>query len=79
MPKTYLFLTSSRQQLMANLFSRGAPEFFPSFAAILLVVWSANDDCSAGSKANLTNDDPYRRGSATIIMLYLGQTEQGAH
>ena len=42
---------------MANLFSSGAPQFFPSSAAILLVVWFANDDCSASSKVDLLNDD----------------------
>ena len=46
---------------MANLFSSGAPQFFPSSAVILLVVWSANGDYSA---VNLLNDDPYRCYSA---------------
>ena len=63
---------------MANLFSNGAPQFFPSSAAILLVVWSANGDCSASSKVNLLNDDPYRCDYETI-MLSFGQIEQGVH
>ena len=64
---------------MANLFSSGAPQFFPSSAAILLVVWSANGDCSASSKVNLLNDDTYGCDSATIIMSSFGQIEQGVH
>ena len=48
---------------MADLFSSRAPQFFPSSAAILLVVWSANGDCSApqaSSVVNLLNDHTYR-------------------
>ena len=71
----YSFLTSLRLQLMANLFSSRAPQFFSSSAAILLVVWSAN----GSSKVNLLNDDTYRCDSATIIMSSFGQIEQGAH
>ena len=64
---------------MANLFSSGALQFFPSSAVILLVVWCANNDCSDSSKVNLLNDDTYRCDSATIIMSSLGQLEQGTH
>ena len=65
---------------MENLFSIGVPQFFPSSAAILLVVWSADDICSASSKVNLLNNDTYRCDSATIIiMLSFGQIEHGAH
>ena len=62
---------------MENLFSSGAPQFFPSSAVILLVVWSANGDCqcSASSKVNLLDDDTYRCDSATIIM----DNRAGAH
>ena len=42
---------------MANLFSSGAPQFFPSSAVILFGVRSANGDCSVSSKVNLVNDD----------------------
>ena len=46
--------------------------FFPSSAAILLVVWSANGDCSVlprpVPKVNLLNDDTYRWDSATVIV-----------
>ena len=75
---TYSFLTSSRWQLMANIFSSGAPQFFPSSAVILLVVWFANGDCGASSKVNLLNDDTYRCDYVTIIMSSFGQIEQGA-
>ena len=61
---------------MENLFSSGAPQFFPSSEAILLVVWSANSDYSASSKVILLNDDTYRCDSATIIMSSFGQMEQ---
>ena len=64
---------------MANLFSNGAPQFFPTSAAILLLVWSANGDFTASSKVNLLNDDTYRCDSATIIMSSFGEREQGAH
>ena len=60
---------------MANLFSSGALQFFPSSAVLLLVVWCANSDCSAGSKDNLLNDDTYRCDSATIIMSSFGNKE----
>ena len=39
---------------MANLFSSRAPQFFPSSAVILLVVWSANGSCSAGINYSIT-------------------------
>ena len=52
---------------MANFFSSGAAQFFPSSAAILFVVWSANSNYSASSRVNLLNDDAYRLDSATII------------
>ena len=66
---------------MANLFSSRAPQLFPSSAVILLVVWSADGDCSVGasSKVNLLNDDIYRCDSATIIMSSFEQIEQGVH
>ena len=64
---------------MANLFSYGALQFFPSSAVILIVFWCANGDCNDSSKVNLLNDDTYRCDSATIIMSYFGQLEQGAH
>ena len=64
---------------MANLFSSGALQFFPSSAVIHHVVWCANGDCSAGSKDNLLNDDTYRCDSATIIMPSFRQLEQGVH
>ena len=60
--------------LMANLFSSGAPHihFFPSSAMILLVVWSANGNCSAlifeaSSKVNILNDDTYRWDCAAVF------------
>ena len=80
MRKTYLFLFDIIViATMANLLSSEAPQFFPSYAAILLVVWSANGGCSASSKVNLLNGDTYRCDSATIIMSSFGQIEQGAH
>ena len=63
---------------MANLFSSGAPRFFPSSAAILLAVRSANGDLTASSKVNLLNDDTYQCDSATIIMSSFGEIEQDA-
>ena len=39
----------------------------------------ANGDCSASSKVNLLNDNPYQCDSATIVMSSFGQIEQGAH
>ena len=60
---------------MANLFSSGALQFFPSSAVILLVVWCANGDCSAGSKINLLNDNTYRCDSVTNIMSSFGNKE----
>ena len=69
MPKTYLFLSDIIA--IANngklLLKRRAPQFFPSSAAILFVVLSANGDYSASSRVNLLNDDAYRLDSATII------------
>ena len=58
MEKTYLFLFDIVATLtnIKPLLKR-APQFFPSSAAILLVVWSANGDCSASSEVNLLNDD----------------------
>ena len=57
---------TNQQQLMANLFSSRAPQFFTSSAVILLVVWSADGDCSVGasSKVNLLNDDIHRCDSS---------------
>ena len=60
---------------MANLFSSGALQFFPSSAVILLVVWCANSNCSAGSKDNLLNDNTYRCDSVIIIMSSFGNKE----
>ena len=64
---------------MANPFSSGALQFFPSFAVILLVVWCGNSDCSDSSKVYLLNDDTYQCDYVTIIMSSFGQLEQGAH
>ena len=80
MPKTYLFLFDIVAiQLMKKLFSNRAPQFLPSSAAIVLVAWSANGDCSASSKVNLLNDATYRCDSVIIIMSSFGQIEQGVH
>ena len=83
MAKTYLFLFDI-VAIATNCkpFSSGAPQFFLSSAAIMLVVWSANGDCSAlqaSSKVNLLNDDTYQCNSVTIIMPSFKQIEQGAH
>ena len=65
----YSFLTSSRKQIMGNRFSSGAPQFFPSSAAICLLsgLPTATVVCSSG-QVNLINVDTYRCDSATIIM-----------
>ena len=60
---------------MANLFSSGALQFFPSSTVILFVVWCANGDCSDSSKVNLLNDNTYRCDSVTIIMSSFGNKE----
>ena len=79
-PKTYLLFfdivaiaTNSKSLL------KQSSTILPSSAVILLVVWSANDDCSASSKVNLLNDNTYRCDSATIIISSFRQIEQGAH
>ena len=75
MPKTYLFLFDIVTiATNGNLFSSGAPPVLQRFCLL-----SVNGDCSASSKVNLPNDDPYRCESATIIMSSFGQIEQGAH
>ena len=43
--KTYLDIVTIATT--ANLFSSGAPQFFPSFSSDFTCFWSANSDCSA--------------------------------
>ena len=65
-----------------NLFSSRAPHihFFSSFAMILLVVWSANGECSAltskaSFKVNLLNDYNYRWNCVTVMMSFFRRIE----